>query len=93
MSESIRQQAIGRVLRFGQESIVLVYEYFTDKLQYPAGHMFDIKVANNEDIEMGHWMIREGSLYKLQEDEPVLETDNDDPDDVITRMMELIRGR
>lgn len=55
--------------------------------------MFDIKVANNEDIEMGHWMIREGSLYKLQEDEPVLETDNDDPDDVITRMMELIRGR
>lgn len=39
MSESIRQQAIGRVLRFGQESIVLVYEYFTDKLQYPAGRV------------------------------------------------------
>jgi SNF2 family DNA or RNA helicase len=109
-SDSVRDQAIGRLRRLGQQNIVQVFEYrvinsfntrqisnSTNKAT--AGiiadlnpEMFNVTVENDEDVNLGRWIIRNGQLTRLADVEELQEGDSVDEVEIVQNLIETMKG-
>lgn len=107
MSKSIADQAIGRVCRIGQSRMVLVYEYqlqnrFTsmllvrNKLKSIPGLVAEMNPEEihlgGEEDNIGRWVVRDGSAYRLGDGKQPGQEDDTDADNVLNALLVWCQG-